>query len=178
MMTLPKEGKTMSLAASFLPEFDHEFANTRRMLELVPNDHLSWKPHEKSMQLVRLAWHISDFPDWCRDTMKLPGMSVSAEDGAKYRDVWKDKKREDILARFDKYLPEAREALAATSDEDMARNWKMDWMRQTIVDMPRIAVYRGMVMNHMIHHRAQLGVYLRLLNVPIPGFYGPSADEA
>uniref|UniRef100_A0A7V5CUJ1 Damage-inducible protein DinB n=1 Tax=Acidobacterium capsulatum TaxID=33075 RepID=A0A7V5CUJ1_9BACT len=167
----------MSLAASFLPEFDHEFANTRRMLELVPNDHLSWKPHEKSMDLGRLAWHVADFPSWCNDLMSKPGLSMTAEDGAEYAEERTGKKREDVLARFDKDLPEAREALAATSDEEMARNWKMEWMGQTVIDMPRIAVYRSMVMNHMMHHRAQLGVYLRLLNIPIPGLYGPSADE-
>jgi len=167
----------MSIAATLLPEFDYEFSNTRRILELVPDDHLSWKPHEKSMELVRLAWHVSDFPEWCRDTMKLPGMSITAEDAPKYMNIWKDKKREDILARFDKDLPEARTALAAATDEAMGKNWKMEWMGQTVVDMPRIAVYRSMVMSHMIHHRAQLGVYLRLLDVPIPGFYGPSADE-
>jgi len=167
----------MSLAASLLPEFDYEFSNTRKLLERLPDDHLSWKPHVKSMELGRLAWHVADFPEWCRDTMKLPGMSVTAEDAPKYMNLWQGKKREDILARFDHDLPEARQALAATSDEEMGRNWKMEWMGQTVVDMPRIAVYRSMVMNHMIHHRAQLGVYLRMLNIPIPGLYGPSADE-
>lgn len=167
----------MSIAASLLPEFDHEMASTRKLLALIPDDHLAYKPHEKSMPLGRLAWHVSDFPDWCRDTLLTPGMFITAEDGEKYMNVWKDKGRGDILARFDHDLPEARAALEVTSDEDMMKNWKMEWMGQTVVDMPRVAVYRSMVMNHMVHHRAQLGVYYRLLNIPVPGCYGPSADE-
>ncbi len=167
----------MSLAATLLPEFDHEFANTRKLLERVPNDHLSWKPHEKSMELGRLAWHVADFPSWCNDAMSKPGLSMTAEDGAKYADEWKGKTREEIVTRFDRDLPVAKAALSGTSDEAMMKNWKMEWMGQTVIDMPRIAVYRSMVMNHMVHHRAQLGVYLRMLNIPLPGCYGPSADE-
>lgn len=167
----------MSLTRSFMPEFEQEFANTRKMLELVPDDKLGWKPHEKSMELGRLAWHVSDFPEWCRDLLTKPGMSMTAEDGEKHRDVWKGKKRAEMVARFDKDLAEAKAAMTAAGDEAWLANWKMDWMGQTIVDMPRRGVYRGMVMNHMIHHRAQLGVYLRMLNVAIPGMYGPSADE-
>jgi uncharacterized damage-inducible protein DinB len=168
---------TMSIAATLLPEFDHEFASTRKILELVPNDHLTWKPHEKSMELGRLAWHVADFPSWCHDLMSKPGLSMTAEDGAKYAEERTGKTRDEIVARFDHDLTAAKAALSGTSDEAMAQNWKMEWMGQTVIDMPRIAVYRSMVMNHMIHHRAQLGVYLRLLNVPIPGSYGPSADE-
>lgn len=167
----------MSLSSSFLPEFEREFANTRKMLELIPDEHLSWKPHEKSMDLGRLAWHVSDFPHWCLDTLKTPGMSITAEDAEKNRDVWKGKKRADILERFDTDLREAKAAVEGTDDEAWMTNWKMEWMGRTIVDMPRVAVYRGMVMNHMIHHRAQLGLYLRMLNIAIPGMYGPSADE-
>lgn len=167
----------MSLSRSFMPEFEQEFANTRKMLELVPDDKLSWQPHEKSMALGRLAWHVSDFPSWCRDVLSKPGLSMTAEDAEKGRGEWKGKTRADIVARFDKELAEARAALQASGDEEWLANWKMDWMGRTIVDMPRRAVYRGMVMNHMIHHRAQLGVYLRMLNIGIPGMYGPSADE-
>ena len=167
----------MSLAKSLLPEFEQEFTNTRKMLELVPDEKLGWKPHEKSMELGRLAWHVSDFPEWCRDTLTKPGMSITAEDAKKYQDVWKGKTRAEMVARFDKDLVEAKAALTGSGDEVWMANWKMDWMGQTVVDMPRRAVYRSMVMNHMIHHRAQLGVYLRLLNISIPGMYGPSADE-
>lgn len=167
----------MSLSRSFMPEFEQEFANTRKMLELVPDDKLGWKPHEKSMELGRLAWHVSDFPGWCRDTLTKPGMSITAEEAETYRDVWKGKTRADMLARFDKDLAEAKAAMEAVGDEEWLIHWKMDWMGRTVVDEARRVIYRGMVMNHMIHHRAQLGVYLRMLNVAIPGMYGPSADE-
>ena len=167
----------MSLTRSFMPEFEQECANTRKMLELIPDDKLGWKPHEKSMELGRLAWHVSDFPEWCRDVLSKPGMSIAAEESEKYKDVWKGKTRAAMVARFDKDLEEAKGAMEAAGDESWLANWKMDWMGQTIVDMPRRAVYRSMVMNHMIHHRAQLGVYLRLLGISIPGMYGPSADE-
>jgi uncharacterized damage-inducible protein DinB len=147
------------------------------MLDLVPDDKLGWKPHEKSMELGRLAWHVSDFPEWCREVMSKPGMSMTAEDAGKHKEMWKGKTRAEMVARFDQDLAEAKAAMEGARDEEWLANWKMDWMGQTIVDMPRRAVYRGMVMNHMIHHRAQLGVYLRMLNIPIPGLYGPSADE-
>jgi uncharacterized damage-inducible protein DinB len=167
----------MTLASSLLPEFDHEFANTRKMLALVPDDQLTWKPHQKSMELGRLAWHTADFPDWCRDTLNKPGLTLTEADGAKYMGLWKGKTREQILARFDHDLGEARKALENISDEEMGKNWKMEWMGETVIDMPKIAVYRSMVLNHMIHHRAQLGVYYRLLGIAVPGMYGPSADE-
>jgi len=167
----------MSLARSLMPEFEMEFAKTRKMLELVPDDKLGWKPHEKSMELGRLAWHVSDFPGWCRDVLTKPGLSISAEDAEKFRDEWKGKTRAEIVARFDKDFAEAKAALEASGDEDWMIHWKMEWMGQTVVNEPRRAIYRGMVLNHMIHHRAQLGLYLRLLDIPIPGLYGPSADE-
>jgi uncharacterized damage-inducible protein DinB len=160
-----------------MPEFEMEFANTRKMLELVPDDRLGWKPHEKSMELGRLAWHVSDFPSWCRDVLTKPGMSITAEEAEQHRDVWKGKTRAEMLARFDADFAEAKAALESSGDEDWMIHWKMEWMGRTVVDQPRRAIYRGMVMNHMIHHRAQLGVYLRLLDIPIPGMYGPSADD-
>lgn len=167
----------MSLSRSAMPEFEHECANTRKLLELVPDDKLGWKPHEKSMELARLAWHVSDFPSWCCDVLTKPGLSMTVEDSESHRDRWKGKTRAEMLAHFDKDLAEAKKAIEATGDDAWLANWKMEWMGQTVVDMPRLAVYRSMVMNHMIHHRAQLGVYFRLLNIPIPGLYGPSADE-
>ena len=167
----------MTIAAKLLPAFDEEFANTRKLLALVPDDKLTWKPHEKSMALGRLAWHVADFPEWCTMTFTKPGFAMTEEDAANMP-TWKGKTRADILARFDAELPKARAALAASTDEDMAHRWTMEWGGQTIIDDAREDVYRKWSMHHMIHHRAQLGVYLRLLGVPIPGFYGPSADEA
>lgn len=167
----------MSLSEKLLPEFDEEFANTRKTLERIPDDQLTWKPHEKSMELGRLAWHLADFPEWCRDTIKTDSLSMTEEDGEKMMNGWKGKTRADILARFDKDAAEAREILAKASDADLARHWKMEWGGQVMVDSPKEQVLRKWVFSHMIHHRAQLGVYLRLNNIPVPGAYGPSADE-
>lgn len=167
----------MTNAQKLLPEFDEEFAMTRKFLALVPDDKLTWKPHEKSMELGRLAWHISDFPEWCRETVSKNILKMSPEDGAKAAHEWEGKKRADMLARFDRDLPDARAQIEKTSDAALAEHWKMEWAGQTIIDSPREEVLRKWTLNHMIHHRAQLGVYLRLLGVPIPGAYGPSADE-
>jgi uncharacterized damage-inducible protein DinB len=166
----------MSLATKLLPEFDTEFAHTRKLLVLVPDGHLAWKPHEKSMELGRLAWHASDFPEWCLMTFSKDFLQFTQEDAATMMN-WRGKTRADMLARFDADLPKARAALAATSDAAMAQPWKMEWAGQVVIDEPREDVYRKYTISHMVHHRAQLGVYLRLLGIPIPGFYGPSADE-
>ena|SRR5579864_5196828 len=167
----------MSIAAKLLPEFDEEFAGTRKFLELVPDDKLTWKPHGKSMELGRLAWHLTDFPEWCRDTFKQDSFKMTEEDGARAMHGWKGKRSADMLARFDRDLSEARAMLAKASDADLAHNWKMEWGGQVVIDSPREQVLRKWVLNHMIHHRAQLGVYLRLNGIAIPGMYGPSADE-
>lgn len=167
----------MKIAEKLLPEFDEEFAMTRRFLENVPDDKLAWKPHPKSMELGRLAWHITDMPHWCAETLKRDTMTLTEADGAEAMHGWEGKTRADMLARFDRDLPEARAELAEASDVDMAGHWKMEWGGQTIIDSPREDVIRKWVLSHMIHHRAQLGVYLRLNGIAVPGAYGPSADE-
>lgn len=167
----------MTIAEKLLTEFDTEYANTRKFLALVPDDKLTWKPHEKSMELGRLAWHISDFPSWCAGTLKSDDLRFTSGDGEKMKNEWEGKTREQMLARFDADLKDARAALLATSDDAMAHNWKMEWDGQAIIDEPRIDAYRKWVINHMVHHRAQLGVYFRLNGIPVPGCYGPSADE-
>ncbi len=167
----------MTVAEKLLPEFDEEFASSRRFLALVPNDKLLWKPHEKSMELGRLAWHLADFPEWTVVTFTRDHYAMTAEEGDKAMFGWKGKSREDILARFDGDLPVARAAMAGASDAEMAHGWTMEWEGHTIIDDPREIVYRKWTISHMVHHRAQLGVYLRMLGVVIPGCYGPSADE-
>jgi uncharacterized damage-inducible protein DinB len=162
---------------NLLREFDFEFPATRKFLALVPNDKLTWKPHEKSMELGRLAWHLSDLPSWVTSTVTKDELTFNPEDFPKMRAAWKGKTREDILARFDSDVKIARENLAATSEDAWDRHWKMGIADQIWLDEPRIDVYRKMVISHQAHHRAQFGVYLRLNDIPIPGVYGPSGDE-
>jgi uncharacterized damage-inducible protein DinB len=163
---------TMSIGEMLLPEFDQEMANTRKLLELVPEDKLDYKPHEKSMTLGRLAGHTAEMATWGATTLSTERLDLTA--GAK---PFSPASRVELLAGFDKGVAEARAAIAAAKDEDMAVIWTLTYAGQTIFSMPRVAVIRAMVMNHTIHHRAQLGVYLRLNEVEIPGMYGPSADE-
>lgn len=160
-----------------LPEFDREFANTRKFLALVPDDRPTWKPHAKSMELGRLAWHVSDFPGFALSVASKPLLSFSLEDMPKRRRAWVGKTRAAILERFDTDLTQAREALPAVPDAAWDDRWQLEFGGQVVVDDARSAVYRMVVMSHMIHHRAQLGLYLRLNDIPIPGVYGPSADE-
>jgi len=167
----------MTLAEKLLPEFDEEFASTRRFLALIPNDKMLWKPHEKSMELGRLAWHLADFPEWAVMTFAKNHYAMTPEEGEKAMNGWKGRTREEILARFDGDLTIARAALSVTTDADMDHRWTMEWAGQTIIDDPREVVYRKWTISHMIHHRAQLGVCLRMLGIVIPGCYGPSADE-
>jgi uncharacterized damage-inducible protein DinB len=167
----------MKVGETLLPEFDEEMASTRKFLELVPDEKLGWKPHEKSMALGQLAWHVSDFPSWCNSTLKQDAMTLTQDDYMKKVAEREGKGRREMLSGFDEQVKEARTRLAAADDAAMAAQWKMVWGGETIIDMPRAQVLRKWVMNHLVHHRAQLGVYLRLNGVAIPGVYGPSADE-
>lgn len=167
----------MSIAEKLLPEFDREFATTRKFLALIPDDKLTWKPHAKSMELGRLAWHVSDFPGYALSVTSQPGISVKLEDLPKRRSAWVGKNRTAILERFDNDLKAGREALQAIPDTAWGDHWKLEFGGQTVFDNGRLTAFRMIAMNHMIHHRAQLGLYLRLNDIPIPGTYGPSADE-
>ena len=167
----------MKLSESLLPEFDEEMAGTRKFLEIVPDEKLGWKPHAKSMTLGQLAWRLSDLPEWCSDTLRQDSMTLTNDDYQKRLAKREGKGAKDILAQFDDHVKDARSRLATASDADLARQWKMEWGGQTVIDMPRAQVLRKWVLNHMIHHRAQMGVFLRLNGIAIPGVYGPSADE-
>jgi uncharacterized damage-inducible protein DinB len=163
----------MSIAQSMSGEMEHEMSNTRRVLERVPMEKADWKPHPKSGTLAWLAGHCAIMPGWGFVTASQDGLDVTGVDSA----VPKFTTREQLLEHFDGELVKYREALKNTSDEAMMQPWRLHAAGKTIFEMPRVAVLRGMVTNHMIHHRAELLVYLRLLDVPIPGLYGPSADE-
>lgn len=167
----------MTTAEKRLREFDEEFALTRKFLDLVPDDCWMWKPHPKSMELGRLTWHLADIPDWCQATLSQDVLRMTPQDMEESMHGWLKKTRAEILARFDAMLPKARTAIARLTEEDWARSWKMEWAGQIVIDEPREDVYRKYTIHHMVHHRAQMGVYLRILGIPIPGCYGPSADE-
>jgi uncharacterized damage-inducible protein DinB len=162
----------MTFAQMFLPEFDMEMANTRKMLERVPDGKFDFKPHEKSMTLGRLAAHTCEIPSYATATIRYEKLDFTGEEKP-----FSPETRKELLDAFDKYVLEAREMLSKVSDEDLMKTWTLTYKGNEIFSMPRTAVLRSMVMGHLIHHRSQLGVYLRLNNVEIPGMYGPSADE-
>jgi uncharacterized damage-inducible protein DinB len=166
----------MPIADSILPEFDHEMSNTRKTLERVPDDKFAWKPHEKSMTLGRLSGHLAEMPGWGIYTLSSESMDLAPVDGPPVQSP-QPKNRQEVLALFDKGVAEMRAALAAAKDDQLLKPWSLLAGGKPIFTMPRIAVIRGMILNHGIHHRAQLGVYLRLNNLPVPALYGPSADE-
>jgi uncharacterized damage-inducible protein DinB len=167
----------MSMSEILLPEFDREFATTRKFLALVPDDKSAWKPHAKSMEMGRLASHTADMAERAEQVLTTSVRSVTAEEVAKRKDAWVGRTREAILEKFDADLKAAREALAATSDAAWNEPWKLEFMGRAVFNGPRGVAFRSIVMSHMIHHRAQLGLYLRLNDIAIPGTYGPSADE-
>lgn len=168
----------MTTTEKRLRVFDDEFALTRQFLTLVPDDRWTWKPHEKSMEMGRLAWHLAGIPDWCAAIFEQDRMTLTPQNAEKWMSGWETQRRPELLNWFDADLPRARAALAAATDADMDRNWQLEWMGQIVIDEPRDQVHERYTIHHMIHHRAQLGVYLRMLQIPIPGCYGPSADEA
>ena len=155
-----------------LPEFDHEMANTRKTLERVDDGRFDWKPHEKSFSLKGLAGHIANIPPWVKVTLDTEELDVGQDfDQPTFEST------ADILAYFDGQVAEARAALEAASGEDLMAPWSMVMEGETIFSMPKAAVIRSFIFNHNVHHRGQLTVYLRLLDIPVPAVYGPSADE-
>lgn len=166
----------MALSEALLPEFDQEMAKTRKSLERVPNDKFDWKPHTKSMTVRQLTTHLALFPSWMIDTLQKESFDYAPTGGKPYKPPVMNS-HEQLVEVFDRDVAAARAALKSASDAQLMTNWSLLAGGQTIFTMPRVAVLRGMVMNHMIHHRAQLGVYLRLNDVPVPAIYGPSADE-
>ncbi len=167
----------MTIAASLLPEFDQEMANTRRMLERVPDGKADWRPHEKSMPLGRLATHLGELPQWASNAVTLDELDIAPPDGGPFVPTILEKTAE-ILELFDKNIAEARGHIAGADDATMMKGWTLKVGGQDAFTMPKIAVIRTWVMNHMLHHRGQLSVYLRLLGQPLPAIYGPSADES
>lgn len=163
----------MTIAESMLPEFDNEMKTTRTLLERVPEANPDWTPHVKSMSLGRLAVHTAELLDWIGVTLQETELDFAK---GQYQPA-AFTSTADLLAMFDTKVQSARAILAAAADQDMMVPWTLRNGEQVFFSMPRIAVLRGMVMNHLIHHRGQLSVYLRLNDVPLPSIYGPTADS-
>ena len=167
----------MKLGESMLPEFDHEMANARKTLERVPVSKFDWKPHEKSMPMGRLASHVAEIPGWVGAILESDSFDTNPPGGKSGYQALQVTSNEELLGTFDKNIAAARAAIAGTEDAKMMQKWSLLSGGKTVFSMPKIAVMRSFIMNHLIHHRAQLGVYLRLNGVPVPSIYGPSADE-
>jgi uncharacterized damage-inducible protein DinB len=170
------QSKEMAISQSLLPEIDHEIISTRKHLERVPEQKFAWKPHEKSMAMGGLATHIANIPTWVGHTLNKDEMDM-APPGAPPHKMEQAASRKELLESFEKNMAEARAVIAGSSDEQFFMNWSLLVGGKRLFTMPKIAVLRGFVFNHLYHHRAQLGVYLRLNNIPVPETYGPSADE-
>jgi uncharacterized damage-inducible protein DinB len=163
----------MSIAETLIQTFDREMRSTRTVLERVPEDKPDYKPHEKSMPMGRLAVHVGRLPLFATTILNTSSLDLGAS-------KWPPlvfESREKLLAEFDARAAEARSALVATTDEQLSQNWKLAWGEKVIADAPRLVQYSTMFLHHLIHHRAQLGVYLRLNDAPVPALYGPSADD-
>jgi len=160
----------MSISNTFLPEFDEEMKITRRLLERVPGEKGAWKPHEKSFSLGHLAQLVAWMPGWITQAMKETRLDLSAAPG------YSLEKTETLVAMFDANVASARAALAAASDADFQVPWSLAAGERVFFTMPRVGVVRQTI-NHLVHHRGQLSVYLRMVDVPLPSIYGPTADE-
>ncbi len=163
----------MNVRAAFVAEFDHEMAVTRTVLDRVPDEQFSWKPHEKSFSMGGLATHLSQLPHWGRqildnDFYDLASSSMHAT---------ARRNRAEVLANFDGSVAEVRSALVASSDVELNAVWTLKRGGHTVLSLPRLQALRTFLMNHVIHHRGQMTVYLRLQGVPLPPIYGPTADE-
>ncbi|MBL7710780.1 MAG: DinB family protein [Chitinophagaceae bacterium] len=164
----------MSLNTSFIGELQHEAALTRKILERVPLDQKDWKPHEKSMTLGRLATHIAETLHWITVILGADEFDFAANPSPK-RHVAAD--TAELLSILDNNLENAIKALSAATDEDFNKHWVIKRGEQVIMSSPKKVAVRGWGFSHQFHHRGQLTVYLRLLDIPVPGMYGPSADE-
>ena len=166
----------MRIADFLVGEFDHEAGSTRRVLERVPEEHVAWAPHPKSKPLGELALHIAGLPVWAVRALSADEYDFLGPNAPKPGpQPWES--RQALLAKFDRYAAEARAAILDTSDEKMMQPWSLKRGGEIVFTLPRLAVVRSMVLSHTIHHRGQLTVYLRLKDVPLPGIYGPTADE-
>ena len=166
----------MTIAEEYLIEFGLEMKKTRCILERVQDEHLEYRPHPKSMTMRQLASHVAEMPGWGEVTANRDELDLNPPGGTPY-EFYRAENCIDLMDTFDKNVVRGQEAVATLSNESMLDSWTMLAGGEQRFTMPRITVLKSMVLSHIIHHRAQLGVYLRMNDVPIPGMYGPSADE-
>ncbi len=163
----------MKLIDSLITEFDHETQTTRKHLERLPDEKLDWQPHQKSFTANGLASHIVECIDWTESIFTLDEIDI---DMATYR-PYQATSRADLLKTFDDNVAKGKQVLAAVDESILEKSWRLKMNGQQFFERPRAAVFRDFVLSHIIHHRGQFSVYLRLLEIPVPGSYGPSADE-
>ena len=166
----------MSIGASFLPEFDHEMASTRKVLECVPDDKLDWKAHPTLNTIGWVANHLAEIVGWVEGTLTQDTWDINPQDGEPYQSPALAS-REEILALFDENVATARKRIESTSDEEYMKEWSLLSGGEAMMTIPKVAVIRTWVLNHTIHHRGHLCVYLRLNEVSVPGMYGPSGED-
>jgi len=166
----------MPLAELLLPEFDEEMTATRRVLERVPDGKAAWKPHPKSMTLGRLATLVAELPGWVVNTITRDELDIMPPGGPPLKFEALDSTKR-ILELFDRNAAAARAALAKAPDAEFKKPWAFKVGGRTVATNPKFTVYRRTVLNHLVHHRGQLTVYLRLNGAPVPAVYGPTADE-
>ncbi|MGE0446272.1 MAG: DinB family protein [Vicinamibacterales bacterium] len=162
----------MAIVDALLPEYDHETDTTRKLLDRVPDGNFAWKPHDKSMSLGELAGHVATLLNWGQTIVNQSDFDLAAPFARPPLDT-----RAELLAAFDTEREATRAALAGATDAQLMAPWSLKRGKDTMFTMPKVAVLRSFMLNHLIHHRGQLSVYLRLNNVPLPSIYGPSADE-
>jgi uncharacterized damage-inducible protein DinB len=165
----------MRIADILLEDLDSEISNTRRTLERLPDDKGDWKPHEKSMALGKLAMHCATIPLFGYYILEDDGMDMANSPRPHADMTWHG--HEAAVAALDENAGKLRARLAAATDEELQKHWKFTYGPAVISDATRTKTYRSMFFNHLVHHTSQLGVYLRLLDIPVPALYGPSADE-
>jgi len=166
----------MTLTELIIEEFDFEMSNTRTTLGLIPEDKLNWKPHEKSYSFAELGTHIGNLLNWATGIVEENSFNISAsENNAEERKSFNACK--EILNNFDVKAQNAHDKILNLTDEKLAKSWTLLEGEKILFTLPRYFVLRQFVINHVIHHRAQLTVYLRLNNIPLPNLYGPTADE-
>lgn len=166
----------MSYADATLPEFDAEMASTRKVLERIPDDKFDWRAHPKSNTIGWNANHLAEIPSWVEGTLTQDSWDFAPPGGERYKSP-EFKTRKEVLELFDSNVKTARKAIAAAKDSEMGKPWSLLEGGKPIVTMPKAAVIRSFIINHSIHHRGHLCVYLRLNDIPVPGMYGPSGDE-